>query len=479
MRDKNSKTLWAIALSAFVTIILSATITYVLLELKFKEPISITVSDWIKVVLPIVGSGILVIFAFLGVDRLKNYDERQDRLSKELHDEINTKISDASIKFVPEFEKIIAEKSETFATHLDTYEKRLLTLDEQTKRYDEILGSVDNIKTISDSIGNIEEARTYIIKHTFSETSENPNLWQERTRTLRVLINRIKNCVITGDSDDYHNIAVDLARRGYRDYACEVILTGLKYYPFNIDLLSDSLEYVHTFENADNIAANSINTLEEMGRNSWNWRAFTFYIDYINDKSPSPENKKLVSSLIADYKSILANDERAYMAEYKTMLKYGEVKKAKDALEYAEKNIEMTAQCSLALSELYRQNGEYDAAIQSAEKAIQSQAETQPSSDTGAAFAFRAFARDAKILSEFTNKNTIDTKDILDTLSDYKMALEFGYSHQNLINRIIILEKLLPSEVYEEIELRALKERVDELEKIIVAFLRSSSNDDN
>jgi len=59
------------------------------------------------------------------------------------------------------------------------------------------------------------------------------------------------------------------------------------------------------------------------------------------------------------------------------------------------------------------------------------------------------------------------------------MALEFGYSHQNLINRIIILEKLLPSEVYEEIELRALKERVDELEKIIVAFLRSSSNDDN
>ena len=139
----------------------------------------------------------------------------------------------------------------------------------------------------------------------------------------------------------------------------------------------------------------------------------------------------------------------------------------------------MTAQCSLALSELYRQNGEYDAAIQSAEKAIQSQAETQPSSDTGAAFAFRAFARDAKILSEFTNKNTIDTKDILDTLSDYKMALEFGYSHQNLINRIIILEKLLPSEVYEEIELRALKERVDELEKIIVAFLRSSSNDDN
>lgn len=354
-----------------------------------------------------------------------------------------------------------------------------MTLDEQTKRYDEILGSVDNIKTISDSIGNIEEARTYIIKHTFSEKSENPNLWQERTRTLRVLINRIKNCVITGDSDDYHNIAVDLARRGYRDYACEVILTGLKYYPFNIDLLSDSLEYVHTFENADNIAANSINTLEEMGRNSWNWRAFTFYIDYINDKSPSPENKKLVSSLIADYKSILANDERAYMAEYKTMLKYGEVKKAKDALEYAEKNIEMTAQCSLALSELYRQNGEYDAAIQSAEKAIQSQAETQPSSDTGAAFAFRAFARDAKILSEFTNKNTIDTKDILDTLSDYKMALEFGYSHQNLINRIIILEKLLPSEVYEEIELRALKERVDELEKIIVAFLRSSSNDDN
>lgn len=476
---KNSKILWVIVLAAFMTIILSTTITYVLLEIKFKEPISITISDWIKIVIPIIGSGILVIFAFLGVDRLKNFDERQDRLSKELHEEISTKINDASVRFVPQFERIIDEKSEIFSTHLDVYEKRLLSLDEQTKKYDIILGSVDNIKTISEAIGNIEEAHTYISKIFSSNITEDSSLWEERTRTLLVLVERIKKCEIKGDSNDYHNMAAELARHGYRDYACEVILTGLKYYPYNIDLLSDSLEYVHTFEDADTIAESSIKTLEEIGRYSWNWRAFTFYIDYINDKNPSSENKKIVDSLISDYKSILVNDERAYMAEYETMLKYGKVKKAKEALKFAENNIEMTAQCSLTLSKIYRDAGEYDAAIQSAGRAIQSQAETQPSSATGAAFAFRAFAMDAKIHDELLNKNDINAEDIMNALSDYKMAQKFGYSHQNLQVRIEILQKLLPSESYEKIELQALEDRIHYLEKVVATFIHSISNDEN
>lgn len=447
---KNSKILWIVVLAAFTTIILSTVITYILLELKFKDPISITISDWIKIVMPIVGSSILVIFAFLGVDRLKNYDERQDRLSKELHDEINVKISDASIRFVPQFEQIIAEKSKAFDSVLKEYEKRLLALNEQTKKYNIILGSVDNIKTISEAIGNVEEAHKYITKLFSKQVAEDSSLWQERTRTLQVLVNRIKKCEIKGDSDDYHNMSTVLASNGYMDYACEVILTGLKYYPFNVDLLSDSLEYVHTFEDADSIAESSIRMLEEIGRNSWNWRAFTYYIDYINDKNPSSKNKELVYDLINDYKSIFENEELAYMAEYKTMIKYGEVKKAREVLEYAEENIEMTALCSLTLAKIYRDNGEYDAAIRSAGKAIQSQAETQPSSGTGAAFAYRAFARDAKIHNELLNKKEVDTKDITDALSDYKMAQGFGYSYQNIQSRIKILRKLLPSELNEE-----------------------------
>lgn len=476
---KNSKILWIVVLVAFVTIILSTVITYILLELKFKDPISITISDWIKIIMPIVGSSILVIFAFLGIDRLKNYDERQDRLSKELHDEINIKISDATIRFVPQFEQIIAEKTKGFDIFLSDYEAKLLTLDEKTKKYDIILGSVDNIKTISEAIGNVGEAHAYITELFSKQIAEDSSLWQERTRTLQVLVNRIEQCEIKGDSDDYHNMSTELARNGYKDYACKVILTGLKYYPFNVDLLSDTLEYVHTFENADSIAENSIKMLEEMGRNSWNWRAFIFYIDYINDKNPSSENKELVDSLINDYKIILKNDERAYMAEYRTKLKYGEVEDAKQVLVYAEETIKMTAQCSLELSELYLDDGEYDAAIQSAGKAIRSQAVTQPSSSTGAAFAFRAFARDAKIHNELLNEKDVDTKEITVALSDYKMARKLGYVYPNIQSRIEILQKLLPSELNEEIELRSLEDRISNLEKIVAAFIDLVSKEEN
>ena len=77
----------AMALTATFAVLALFVATFILLQLKFKEPLEITLSDWLKMVLPIVGGAIVSIFAFLGVDRLKNFDERQDRLAKELRSE--------------------------------------------------------------------------------------------------------------------------------------------------------------------------------------------------------------------------------------------------------------------------------------------------------------------------------------------------------------------------------------------------------
>ncbi len=467
--SKKSFTSLLIALAAIITVIASGLVTYILLELKFKDPISITISDWIKVILPVLGSGIVVVFAFLGVDRLKSFDERQDKLTKELREELISRINDATVILEPKFEKILKDKSASISDSISSYEGRIANIDEQVKRYEVIMGSINTLRTVAEAIGNIQEAQEYIHEQFSVDMDKNSLQWQERTRSLYTLVNRVKSEEIKGDSSDYHNMAVELARHSYYDLACEVINKGVHFSPYNVDLLSDALQYIHTFNNAQEMAEKSISTLEYIGRNGWNWRAFTFYINYLNGLDPSEENKKKIFGLINDYKTVLPDDERAYMAEYETYCRFGEIDKAENALIYAEENIDITAQCSLILSEIYRRKGEYDKAIFSATRAIQSQAEIQPSSNTGAAFANRAFAIDAKVFKQVLEENTTDEELIKQAISDFLMAQQLGFRYPNIQKRIDILERLLPAEEREATSLELLENRVDALEKLISA----------
>lgn len=45
------------------------------------------------------------------------------------------------------------------------------------------------------------------------------------------------------DSDDYHNKAVDRARRGRNREATDICMEGLKKFPLNVDLLADTIKY--------------------------------------------------------------------------------------------------------------------------------------------------------------------------------------------------------------------------------------------
>lgn len=75
-KNPKSHVILAMALTAVLAVLVLFIATFILLQLKFKEPLEITLSDWLKMILPIVGGAIIAIFAFLGVDRLKNFDER-------------------------------------------------------------------------------------------------------------------------------------------------------------------------------------------------------------------------------------------------------------------------------------------------------------------------------------------------------------------------------------------------------------------
>lgn len=123
--------------------------------------------------------------------------------------------------------------------------------------------------------------------------------------------------------------------------------------------------------------------------------------------------------------------------------------------------------------------GEYDKAINSASRAILGQAETQPSSNTGAAFAHRGLSKDAKIYKAILDVVSPDTQydDIKSAINDYKMACQLGYSYSNIKIRIKILREYLPSESYEKASDSDLEARITKLELTLELLLHNFSSD--
>lgn len=479
-KNENSKshTVLAMALTASLAVLALFIATFILLQLKFKEPIEITLSDWLKMILPIVGGAIVAVFAFLGVDRLKNFDERQDRLAKELRNDLNTQVDNAVKLVQPRLNETYQEWETSLRQRLAEYDRSFSLVAERIDKYDKVIGSVEKLEEVSDAIGNVAEAHNFIAE-LFSDTSTSTSEKSQRTRILLALIERVKRGDIKGDSNDYHNLSSELARQNYFEFAADVTKKGLDIFSDNIDLLSDYTYYSHKSGRKDDVS-DGLSRLEVIERDIWNWRAFTFYIDVLNDGEASEENKEKALQCVESYKRVLPDEERAYMAEYETLKKYGDLEAAESALVVAETCLTMTAQCSLVLSEIYHMRGDYDKAINSATRAILGQAETQPSSSTGAAFAHRGFSKDARIHKTILEGAEIDTQyaDINSAISDYKMAIQLGYSHANIVVRLKILQKLLPVEVQENASVAELEERIDKLEFTLGLLLKKLASDD-
>ena len=473
---RKSYAVLAMALTATIAVLVIFIATFLLLQIKFKEPLKITLSDWLKMIIPIVGGAIVVIFSFLGVDRLKNFDERQDRLEKELRNDLNAQVDNAVKLVQPQLNETYQKWETSLQQKLSEYDKSFTKIAERIDRYDKIIGSVEKLEEVSDAIGNVEEAHRFIAE-LFSDTAANTSDKAQRTRILLALVERVIRGDIKGDSNDYHNLSSELARQNYFEFAADITQKGLKLFDDNIDLLSDYIYYSHKAGRKENVD-DGLSRLEKIERNLWNWRAFTFYIDVINDGGANEENKKKAFQCVEDYKRVLPDEERAYMAEYETLKKYGELDAAENALIVAENYLSMTAQCSLALSEIYHMRGEYDKAINSATRAIWGQAETQPSSNTGAAFAHRGFSKDARIFKAILEGVAVDTQytNIYSAISDYRMAIQLGYSYANIAVRIKILQALLPVELDEKASCAELEERIRKLEFTIALLLKKLSS---
>lgn len=262
---------------------------------------------------------------------------------------------------------------------------------------------------------------------------------------LSLLIQKISQHSIRGSADDYHNLSVSLANKEMNVLAVNVCIAGLEIYTTNIDLMADCIKYGTEDGNFQLAEKFHAMLTEKVNRKCWNWRCYTFLIDYYNVLPHSIENREMALSLVQAYKEALPYEEKAFMAECETYERYGEYDKGISALELGVNKCKMAPQCATNLAERYLNRGDFAKAIESSSKAIIGNAKAQSSVNIGAVFAYRGLARDALIhqsLLSGTEKECID-KEIRQAIEDLEFALRFNYTYANIRARKMILESYL------------------------------------
>lgn len=231
-------------------------------------------------------------------------------------------------------------------------------------------------------INNIKTNHIVTISHVNEVVDELLNAYEEdeeqcweRLNELMGVLTAADIQIYNGDSDRYHNLAVSLARADQYSFACDVLSLGLKFYGESQDLLADFLAYAAKCKGQsknDETARKAEDYYEKlmsMDKNSLDWRAFDFSIDYLSAKlqeaEDEAEKQKLNSSideLLADYQKIHSEDEKAYFAQYVVSVSRHEKDAEKKLQEKMEKLDRPAPRCNMKLAEYFFKNGRYEEA---------------------------------------------------------------------------------------------------------------------
>lgn len=179
-----------------------------------------------------------------------------------------------------------------------------------------------------------------------------------------------KNIFIeSGKADNYHNVAVAYARNYYFDWACIILRRGLeeKATAGSVDLLADYLAYGILCGQQD-CCSEYYQRLCKNPREKWNWRAYSFSIDYLlaqrdGDMEEIQYKKIREEALgIANEAIERRGDDQAYM-DKASIYRDDWPDKEREILEEAVQKLEYAApKCALRLADIMFEAAEYEAA---------------------------------------------------------------------------------------------------------------------
>ncbi|WP_325198943.1 hypothetical protein [Oscillibacter sp.] len=179
-----------------------------------------------------------------------------------------------------------------------------------------------------------------------------------------------KNIFIeSGKADNFHNVAVAYAKSHYFDWACTILQRGLeeKSTAGAVDLLADYLAYGISCGQQDR-CSKYYQRLCKNPREKWNWRAYSFSIDYLLDQH-NEDMEEVRYSKIREEALRIANeaierrgDDQAYLDKAE-IYKDGLPEEERRILEDAVQKLGYAApKCALRLADIMFEAAEYEEA---------------------------------------------------------------------------------------------------------------------
>lgn len=224
-----------------------------------------------------------------------------------------------------------------------------------------------------------------------------------------------------GTVDDFHNLAVSLARQNCYTEACDIIVIGLRYFEKDADLLADFLKYSLQC-GRKNECDPYFNILQGLSRETWTWRSFVFSIEYIfsiqetaaEDKKRELEEK--LDSLSDEFLQFFPNEERVMISKYEITKRRQskevallELIEAVDILSV--KNRLKAPVCAIKIATYYFDKNEFDSALAYIQKAKEFSVEQNPSVESGYIYFLSVLCRIAKFQKNYNSEKTDILKD--------------------------------------------------------------------
>jgi tetratricopeptide (TPR) repeat protein len=436
-----------------------------------------TTSNIIAIVVPLSVLFLSFGLGFLGLKRLEQFDKEIDKLRSDLVEQIRydeAKASDDAQRFKDDIRSVLETTAKTVtqlaeAAVRDANEGRQQEIQQRWERFtqetNDIVARVERslepyswLQSRSDEVDYLTGIHTVGVAHDRVTDFFNDG-------KVDIAIRIAEHAAVQdlpGSPEDYHNLAVELARHDQHPLAVHVVNNGLKRFPKNIDLLADAISY--NLGNGDAHQADEFyQQIRRISFDDWNWRAFTHSGDYLQAVGRFPEALELYKQ----FQSQMPDDERCYAAPAGYLVKMGRHREAIEMLEDAMNKCKRASQSGLLLSQAYMEIGEYRKAADAADRAIEANADAQPSTNQSATIWHRANALDAYLHHELT-KSDAELNDELrhaafECIVDYITAIKLrdtleAYRRRGP-ERLEILNALLKKHGVESDELMAQIER--------------------
>ena len=414
-------------------------------------------TDYLELVLPILLAIVAAFIAFLGINRLKDMDaqvnqmrnsisteldkeiKRVASLRSDLAEHIDVAVSTKTQTFAVEMEgklesvsqdgeKKVTERKEHALIEIDESKKEFIALADQAKeklesfdqRYSWLLSNEHTAKNVFlKEVASVYDVHQ-IVEAIWNSDNKPDNIAELTKRYVEKVITKTSD--LRGDENDYHNLAAECARHSLYAMACEICEAGLVFFPQNIDLLSDWIQYGTATGNIDAAVIEPLNRLLAIDKTHWSWRAFDFTVDYYIAAGMFEEAENLAD----DFVLYCPYEERAYYCQaevyQKRYAKEEGIHKTIIALQTAmDKNINCPL-CENKLADVLSDCGRLDEALVAANRAIQELAQEQPSVNYGYVIYRRALILDR--MAYKAQADRLDAHDIaVKAAIDYKMAI--------------------------------------------------------